>query len=70
MTNATTYELTERTPARGRTPACTLEEARQLIDHLKADYQMLSESERREVRRALRGVAQSLPANGPDGDWK
>ena len=64
MTNATSYELIERTPA------CTLEEARQLIDDLKAEYQMLSESERMEVRRALKEVAQSLPTAGPDGDWE
>ena len=52
MTNTTTCELIERTPA------CTLAEARQLIDDLKAEYQMLSERERREVRQALREVAQ------------
>jgi hypothetical protein len=69
MTNATTYELTERTPGT-RTPACTLEEARQLIDDLKAEYQMLSESERREVRQALKEVAQSRPATMSNGDWK
>lgn len=64
MTNATTYELMERTPA------CTLAEARQLIDDLKAEYQMLSESERQQVRRALRQAAQSLPATRQPEDWE
>jgi hypothetical protein len=64
MTNATSYELIERKPA------CTLAEARQLIDDLKAEYQMLGESERLEVRRALKEVAQALPATEPDGDWE
>jgi len=64
MTNATTYELIPRTPA------CTLAEARQLIDDLKAEYQMLGDTGRREVRRALQEVALSLPAARPDGDWE
>jgi len=53
MTNAAIDERTYRTPA------CTLEEARQLIDELRAEYQMLSAEEKLEVRWALEEAAQS-----------
>ena len=63
MTNVATYESIQRTPA------CTLEEARQLIDDLRAEFGLLGESERMEVRRALEQYAQSLVDAGADADW-
>jgi len=56
MKHTTTHELLEITP-QTRVPACTLEEARQLLAELKAEYDALSPDERRAVRDALADVA-------------
>src|SRR5262249_21927990 len=60
MTNAAIDERTHPTPA------CTLEEARQLIDELRAEYQMLSTEEKLEVRWALEQAAQSATGGWDD----
>ena len=56
MKHTTTHEPLEITP-QTRIPACTLEEARQLLAELKAEYDALSPDERRAVREALADAA-------------
>jgi len=51
MTDKTNSECSERKPA------CTLEEARELIEALRAQYQGLSPAEQLEVRQALQEAA-------------
>ena len=53
MNDKTNNERTERKPA------CTLEEARELIEALRARYQGLSPAERLEVRQALEEAMES-----------
>jgi len=56
MKCTTTHESLESTP-QTRVPACTLEEARQLLAELKAEYDALSPDERTAVRETLAHAA-------------
>ena len=59
MKHAKTNESLEVTQA--RTPACTLQEAHQLLEELKADYDALSPAARRAVCGALKDAAAQAP---------
>ena len=64
MKHTTTHKSLEITP-QTRVPACTLEEARQLLAELKAEYDALSPEERRAVREALAGAAAEAVSEQP-----
>src|ERR1041385_1751687 len=64
MKHTTTYEPLEIAP-QTRIPACTLEEARQLLAELKAEYDALSPDERTAVREALADAAAEAISGSP-----
>jgi hypothetical protein len=64
MKHTTTYEPLEIAP-QTRIPACTLEEARQLLAGLKAEYDALSPDERTAVREALADAAAEAISGSP-----
>jgi hypothetical protein len=64
MKHTTTHEPLEITP-QTRVPACTLEEARQLLAELKAEYDALSPDERTAVRAALTDAAAETVSKQP-----
>ena len=64
MKHTTTHESPKMT-SQTRVPACTLEEARQLLAELKAEYDALSPDERRAVREALADAAAETVSEQP-----